>query len=272
MDILNQLTPRRYRAVDDLLAFISIYDDDRRTRAYRRLLALHRTAIRGSVCVEGGAGLALFSMAMARLGARKVYAVEQNRILTEIARQRIDRLPRPLAAKIELVNEPLQSFRPPEKVDILLHELYGQLLYDEDLDVLGRLRFHPSRVIPDGGELRAGVVHSAAYRDPHVTPDVVRLLDGILVAGLFEERLNELTFPVLRWNAAQGLRRIPVSLKNREGDLLVFGLAVTDRGRILCEAARCPNWSYVWTSRAGDRFDLRFRRDGDFMNVNFRWL
>ena len=272
MDILNQLTGRRYRAVDDLLAFISIYDDERRTRAYHRLLGRHRRAIAGGTCVEGGAGLGLFSIAMARLGARKVYAVEQNPLLAQIARERIAELPRALASAIEVVHEPLQSFRPPGRVDVLLHELYGQLLYDEDLDALTRLRFRPARVMPDGGELRAGLVSCSSYGDPHVTPDVVRRLDGVLVSGLFPEKRTELTFPVLRWNHARGLTQIPRSLKNRKGDLLVFGLVVTDRGRAVCEAAKCPNWSYVWTARAGDRFAFRFRRSGEFMNVTFRWL
>lgn len=271
MDILNQLTVRRYRAVDDLLAFISIYDDERRAGAYRRLLHRHRRAIAGGTCVEAGAGLGLFSIAMARLGARKVYAVEQNPLLAQLARERIAELPREVASTIEVVHEPLQSFRPPKGVDVLLHELYGQLLYDEDLHALKRLRFRPAHVIPDGGELRAGLVHSSSYADPYVTPDVVRRLDGVLVSGLFPERRTELTFPVLRWTYAGGLRPIPLSFKRRKGDLLVFGVVVTDRGRTVCEAAKCPNWSYVWTARSGDRFAFRFRRTGEFMNVTFHW-
>jgi hypothetical protein len=271
MDILNQLAPRRFRDVDDLLAFISIYDDRRRTSAYRRLLARHRRRITGAVCVEAGAGLALFSATMARMGARRVYAVEQNPLLARLARERMASLPRPLRSKIQVVHESIERFRPPERVDLLLHELYGQLLYDEDLDALSRLRFRPDRVMPDGGELRGGLVQASDYTDANVTPEVVRRLEGALVSGLFEEKRTELSFPVLRWSHAGGLRSLSLSLKGRPGDLLVFGLAVTDRGRTVCEAGRCDNWSYVWTPRAGDRFDLRFRRGEEFMHVLFRW-
>ena len=93
MDILNRISPRHFRTVDDLLAFISIYDDTRRTRAYKQLLWRNRNSIRGAVCVEGGAGLGLFSVEMARQGARRVYAVEHNKLLAEEIRERIDNIP-----------------------------------------------------------------------------------------------------------------------------------------------------------------------------------
>jgi len=84
MDILNRVSPQRFRAVGDLLAFISIYEGTKRTRAFRSLLRANAKIIRGSVCVEAGWGLGIFSIEMARLGARKVYAVEQNPLLTGV--------------------------------------------------------------------------------------------------------------------------------------------------------------------------------------------
>lgn len=56
MDILNVLPEAAFAALDDLLAFISIYDDRARTRAYLRLLRAHREAIAGAVCVDAGCG------------------------------------------------------------------------------------------------------------------------------------------------------------------------------------------------------------------------
>lgn len=272
MDILNQLPRKRFRQLDDLLAFISIYDDRQRTRAFTSLLRRHAEAINGSVCVEGGAGLGLFSIEMARLGAKRVYAVEQNPLLASIARRRFQTLPRAIAKRIELVELPLQQFHPPTHVNILVHELYGQLLYDEDLWVLERLRFHPDLVMPDGGELHAGIVSSSSYRDRVVTSDVLDQLEGSLVSGLFEENLSELKTPVLRWRYREGLQRVRHSFSGKRGDLLCLGLVVTHDGKKICQAGSCPNWSYAWTPRRGNSIAIDFRRAEAGMDCRFRWL
>jgi len=272
MDILNLLPRKRFRELDDLLAFVSIYDDARRTKAIQKLLRSHRAFIRGAVCVEAGAGLGLFSAELARLGARKVYAVEQNPALARLCKMTFDKLPTTLAHKIELVISPIQNFRSPEHVNVLVQELYGQLLYDEDLWALNSLKFTPDVVLPDGGELRAGILSSARYVDKVVTRSVLHELGGTLVAGLFQERLTELKIPVLRWSFQRGLVEIPHSFANRKGDLACFGVVVTHSGRIVCEAGRCSNWSYVWTARKGNRVSIQFRRNGPTMDCHFKWL
>jgi hypothetical protein len=273
MDILNHLSPRRFRQVDDLLAFISIYDDTRRTRAFRKLLGAHQKQVRGAVCVEGGCGLGVLAMAMAKLGARHVYAVEQNPLLAKLARARLAELPKTVSQRIEVIETPLQEFRPPHPIEILVHELYGQLLYDEDLWVLENLKFKPQLVLPDGGELLAGVVSSERYVDNVVTITLLKSLDGILVAGLFEEKLRELQFPVLRWQFGKKLLQTTHDLSGMKGDLLCFNVAITNQNKRLCEAGYCSNWSYVWTPRAGDRFTFEFQpstRGGN--DCRFHWI
>lgn len=272
MDILNRISLQRFRAVDDLLAFVSIYEDTARTRAFRSLLSANARIIRNAVCIEGGCGLGIFSIEMARLGARKVYAVEQNPLLAKIARHRIQQMPKEIARRIELVEVPLQQFRPREHVNVLLHEFYGQLLFDEDLWVLDRLRFRPDCVMPDGGELLAGIVSSEQYCDRVVAPDVINQLRGVLVSGLFQERFNELKMPVLRWDFRRGLRSVRHTFRKYDGDLLCLGIAVTHKGKRICEAGRCPNWSYVWTLREGNKIAIRFRRSGPSMDCLFRWV
>lgn len=272
MDILNHLPPRRFREVDDLLAFISIYDDTRRTRAFRRLLHAQQKHIHGAVCVEGGCGLGVLSIEMAKLGARRVYAVEQNPLLVKLARERIAELPKAVSQRIEVIESPLQEFRPPEKIEVLVHELYGQLLYDEDLWVLENLKFKPKLVLPDGGELLAGVVLSERYADNVVTITLLKSLAGVLVAGLFEEKLHELQFPVLRWKFGKGLVQTKNTVANKSGDLLCFGVAITHRGQRICEAGRCPNWSYVWTPRNGERFKFEFHPAAIGRECYFHWL
>lgn len=272
MDILNSLPPKQFRTVDDLLAFISIYDDANRTRAYRSLLRANKNQIQGATCVEGGCGFAIFSVELAKLGARKVYAVEQNPLLAQVAQQRIDCLPHSLRSRIEIVNLPLEQFRPREPVHVLVHEFYGQLLYDEDLGVLEHLRFKPDFVLPNGGELWAGIVSSKSYKDSVITPEVVKKLNGVLVSGLFQERLSELRFPVLRWEYGNGLHAVRRSFKTLRGDLLCLGLVVTHNGKRVCEAGKCPNWSYVWTYRKGNKISLKFHRSGPTMDCHFRWV
>lgn len=273
MDILNHLSNRRFREVDDLLAFVSIYDDTRRTRAYRSLLRAHAAMIRGAVCVEGGCGLGLFAADLARLGARKVYAVEQNPILARLARARFERLPKNISRRIELVELPLQRFRPPERVNVLVHEFYGQLLYDEDLHVLDQLKFRPDNVLPDGGELRAGILSSTVYRDRIVTPEMVGKLDGVLVSGLFEGEPGDLKQPVLHWRFGRGLSEVKHTFQRQKGDLVCLGLVVTHKGKKVCEAGQGANWSYVWTVRGGIEMGFRFRRGepGMGMECRFSW-
>ena len=104
------------------------------------------------------------------------------------------------ARRIELIKLPLEHFLPIEHVNVLVHGFYGQLLYDENLWVLECLKFSPDVAIPNGVELRAGIGSSRAYRDRVVTEGVLQQLDGVLVSGLYEERLSERTQLVLRWS------------------------------------------------------------------------
>ena len=272
MDNLNRLPRRRFEEVDELLAFVSIYDDNRRMWAFKSLLRANAHLIRGAVCVEGGCGLGALSIEMAKLKARKVYAVEQNPLLAKLAQQRVSELPRDVARRIEIIELPLEHFHPIEHVNVLVHEFYGQLLYDEDLWVLEHLKFSPDVVIPNGGELRAGIGSSGAYRDRVVTEGVLQQLDGVLVSGLYEERVSERTQPVLRWSFGAGISPVKHTFADSSGDLACFGVVVTHNGKKICEAGRCPNWSYVWTLRKGNRVLFRFRRAERGAECSFRWI
>ncbi|RMD76179.1 MAG: methyltransferase domain-containing protein [Bacteroidetes bacterium] len=268
MDILNRLPEDRFEAIDDLLAFISIYDDEERTRRYFELFEAHRSDIAGKVCVELGCGLGLMSEKLARLGARRVYAVERNPHLFALAQKR-------LAAheNVVLVHADARQFVPPEPVDVLVHEFYGQLLYDEELHLLDGLGWQPRLVLPDGGKLRGGLVWAEAMADEVVTPEVVRQLEGALVSGLFDEEGLPLQFDVLEWRFGQGLQ-VPefVSLEGRSGDLLYLGLEVQHDGQPVCQAGICANWSYAWTWRAADRFRLWFEPGERAPEALFEWL
>ena len=267
MDILNVLPEEQFAEVDDLLAFISIYDDRRRTEAYQRLLRAHRKQIEGKVCVDAGAGFGIFAEELARLGAGKVYAVEANPALFEIASKRLRKY-----ANVELVRADIREFKPAEPVAVLVHEFFGQLLYDEDLHVLDELNFSPELFLPNGARLMAGCVWSSGFVDETVTKSVLAHLEGVLVSGLFEEKGLSLDIPVLEWSPGFTLLHTETDISPREGDLLYLGLQVLHNGEVICQAGECPNWSFAWTPRMGDRFVLEFQPTERGSEVYFRWV
>lgn len=266
MDILNVLPEATFAALDDLLAFISIYDDQVRTRAYLRLLRAYRHAIAGAVCMDAGCGMGYFAEAMVRLGARRVYAVEANPHLYALAAERLAAYP-----QVICVHQPVQNFEPDEPVDVLVHEFFGPLLYDEDVHVLEQLRFQPRLVLPDRAVLMGGLTWVEQVADETVTPTVVRRLEGALVSGLFDEGRLPLQFPVIQWTWGRVEREVVCDLSGRKGDLLYLGLQIYQGDRLICQAGRCENWPYVWTPRAGNRFRLCFVPAERGAAVHFTW-
>ena len=268
MDIVNKISEARFREMDDVLAFVSIYEDERRTAAYLDLLHRNRDAIRGKVCVEAGCGLGIFAAEMARMGAAQVFAVEQNPILAAEARRRLRNFP-----NVSVVQSAIEAFVPPVAVDLLVHEFYGQMLYDESLEALSRLQFEPAAVLPDGGALLFGVVDTDAYLDDYLTASLLEQFEGILVAGLFAEHGTELDKAAVAWQYGADFPETHLlDLSDETGELLVFGVEVTHRGSSVCRAGECENWSLVWTPRAGDRCQITFVPEEIGEEVRFTWL
>lgn len=267
MDIMNQLPAQRFAELDDLLAFISIYDDPRRTAAWRRMLRLEQKKISNQVCVDGGCGLGLFSAELAKLGAAKVYAVEANKALYELAQDRLQRYPR-----VQVIHEDLAQFKPREKVNVLVHEFFGQLLYDEDLALLSRLRFEPRYFLPDQARLMAGVMNAAPLLDKNLTDQTLKKMRGGLVSGLFDDRRLKYQFPVIDWSPRRFVYQAVCDMASLPGDLLFLGLHVYHQQRLLCQAGPCENWSVVWTPRCGDRFRMDFLPVPRGMQVRFTWI
>ncbi len=266
MDILNELPEETFSQVDDLLAFISIYDDRKRLDAYHRMLHKCRSIIQDRVCLEAGAGAGIFSEWMARMGARKVYAVEVNPLLCQLAWKRLQHY-----VNVEVIQADIRSFVPPEPVDLLVHELFGQLLYDEDVTVLEKLPFRAARILPAEAYLACGCVSSRQVVDATVTQEVLKHLDGVLVSGLFDEDRLALTDTVLSWQPGSVQLSVEKDISHLQGDLLYFGLQIWFDGRPVCQAGQCHNWSYVWTPRTGNRFLLRFEPAARGMQVRFYW-
>lgn len=268
MDIMNKLPDHQFQDADDFLAFTSIYEDENRTKAYLKMLNRNRKVIQGGCCVEAGCGLGIFAGHMAAMGAKKVYAVEQNRLMYQMAKERLS-----TCSNVEVVHSRIEDFCPPEHIDVLVHEFFGQLLFDEDLNSLDNIKFKPGIILPDSGRLCCGVLDATPYTDEFVTPTTIKKLNGVLVSGLFESQNNELQFPVVDWHAEKPFNfETEINIATHEGDLLAFGLQVYNKGTLLCEAEKCDNWSLVWTPRSGNQFAISFEPGLYGSEVLFRWL
>ncbi len=266
MDIMNELSGKTFEEIDDLLAFVSIYDDENRTRAYFKLLEDSRRLINAHVCVEAGAGFGLMAERMSILGAKKVYAVEANDHLFDIARKRLQKYD-----NIEVVHADIRDFDPQEEINVLVHEFFGQLLFDEDIHVLDRLKFTPRHILPNQAKLQMSVLSSADFTDDVVSTDVLQKLSGVLVSGLFDADDVLPNNEILQW-PQRAVSKTVVDLSGKKGDLLCFGLEVYHNDRLACRAGACDNWSLVWTPRAGNKFELDFKPTARGAAVYFNWI
>ncbi len=270
LEILNSLPFKRYEALSDFLAFIGVYDDERRREVWEGTILKYRDAINGGVVVELGAGFGIFSEMALALGAKKVYAVERNPYAYNVLKGRLGRY-----RNVRVVKKDALKFVPLEEVDVLIHDFYGPLLYDESLYVLDNLPFTPRVVIPNGGRLKMGLLNLEDIGDRTVEEDVLEQLKGVLVADLFEinrrPEVEENT--VATWKFGQGLKvEDSINIGEQLGNLLLFYLEVMHNGKVICSSFECTNWPLVWTPRSGDVFSIRFRWGGDFARVDFEWL
>ncbi len=269
MEILNHMSYRRYSELSDFLAFVGMYEDSRRVEVYRFLMEKYRDAVEGGVVVEAGAGFGIFSEYALRLGARRVYVVERNRYMLRILRRKFGG-----NRRVKVVDADMMDFVPEEEVDVLIHDFYGPLLYDESLYVLERLRFEPRILLPDGGRLVMGTVPFEGILDDVVNRDVVEQLRGTLVADLFDyDSSGDFPHEVLRWKWGSGLYGRGYRFeRNMEGHMIIFALELWHGDEFLCRAGECSNWPLVFTPVSGREFQFGFRWGGDFMKVYFRWV
>ncbi len=270
MEILNDIPEERYVEVDEFLAYIGIYDDDVRLNNYIDFLKRLRNHIDGKRVVEAGAGFGYLSREILKLNPSQLVAVERNPLTFNVLKKRLSGHP-----NVQFVNSEIEDFEPYGKIDLLVHEFYGSMLYDENLFSLERLKFSPEIVFPDGGELRAAVVSMSQIQDDIVDIDVLRQLDGILVGDLFPEHNlapSDFDVTVAEFSYPDGLKTSDVDITDRDGELVAFSVFVTHRGETVCDAVRCENWAIVWTPRVGNRFRISYSIEDGVSTTHFRWL
>ncbi len=267
MDIVNELAPDKFGEADDLLTFVSIYDDHKRLAGYQQMLQENEQNIKGQVCVDAGCGFGYLSETMVKLGAQKVYAIEVNPHLYQIAHDRLKKYP-----QVELIHTDLRNFKPAESIAVMVHEFFGQMLYDEDLLILDSLKFQPRVFLPDHAVLMAGCTHSIDLVDETISPIVLQQLKGVLVSGLFNDRDISLQFPVIEWSPGKLISHCECDITAHKGDLLYFGIQIYHQQKRICQSGICHNWSYVWTPRDGNVFILDYLPEEHGTEVYFYWI
>lgn len=268
MEILNYYPEKKLSELFDFLGFVSIYEDRERSKAYFKMMEDAREKFRGAVVVEAGAGFGEFTGRAVEMGAKKAYAVEINRYMHGVLAKKFAG-----SRSVRVVKKDILDFAPPgRRADILIHDLFGPLMYDESLFALEKLRFDAASVMPNGARVAMALLDSKKFIDPTVTEDVLAELRGALVADLFEPYAGRYPYEVCSWTAEGGLKHSEPDLAGKKGDLLVFCLEIFHDGKFVCSARESTNWPIVWTPRAGDRFELRFKRDGIYCNPRFRWV
>ncbi len=270
MEILNDIPDDKYVEVDEFLAYIGIYDDIVRLERFRQHLSRLKSHIEGKTVVEAGAGFGLLSREILKLNPRKLFAVERNDLTYNVLKTRLADFDR-----VETIHGGIEEFEPDCEVDLLVHEFYGSMLYDENLFSLQQLRFQPKMVFPNGGELRAAVVALSDVHDDVVDTNVLRQLDGVVVGDLFPDHsLSAADFDIVvaRYAYGEGIESFETDISRRDGELVAFSLFITHDGEVVCDAITCENWSIAWTPRSGDMFRLDFEVEDGAVKTIFQWL
>jgi protein arginine N-methyltransferase 1 len=177
---------------DDFFWHDLMLADPVRQEFYARAIEKHIHP--GMVVADLGTGSGILACLAAKCGA-KVYAVEHANI--------IDRA-RALAAtngitNIEFARAHSREFRPPEKLDVILHEQVGMALVDEDM--VENILDWRNRLLKPGGKILPG--HFSLFIDP------VELRQDRRLPYIWEQRFRGLDFSCFRpttppWAAGQG--------------------------------------------------------------------
>ncbi len=151
-----------------LTGYGAMVADDVRRRAY--VAALERVIQPGCTVLEIGTGPGVFALLAARMGARKVYAIEPDDSI-EVARQLVGA--HGLDDKIELFQGLSTDFTPPQPVDVVFSDLRGILPLLRGhlpaiIDARERLLAPQGALIPQQDRLWAAVVEAEESYGAHV--------------------------------------------------------------------------------------------------------
>ena len=107
-----------------LSAYRGMMSDRRRNNFYNSILS----QVKGKTVLDIGAGVGALSLAAIKAGAKKVYAVEVNPEAVELLKKVRDENQ---FYNLEIINASSWDLKLPEKVDFIVHEIFGPFLLDE---------------------------------------------------------------------------------------------------------------------------------------------
>jgi protein arginine N-methyltransferase 1 len=147
----------------DLQGYAGMIHDARRIQAYQR--ALQRAVKPGSVVVDIGTGLGIFSFLACQAGARKVYAIEPDEVIA-VARQ-LSEL-NGFGDRIQFIEDISSRVTLPEPADVIVSDLSGAIpVFGQHvptiLDARKRFLKPGGTLIPVRDTMWAGVVNAAAF-------------------------------------------------------------------------------------------------------------
>jgi SAM-dependent methyltransferase len=166
--------------------FMPMINDTGRNQFYKQAID---QCVAGKTVVDIGTGTGLLSILAARAGAKKVWAVEQDPVRAELARELIDKVG--LNSVIEVVNK--NFFDTDIPADIYVSETINTQIFGEDiLQIAEHARKHGGQFIPSEFDLNV-----ALYKDHPIfvlcqtRSDAFEFQPNIDIDSTFEQSVNQ---------------------------------------------------------------------------------
>ncbi len=253
-----------------LFLHLALLDDARRTRAFDRALA--ETVRPGDVVADLGAGTGILSLLALKHGAARVYAVEEHPV-AEVAR--LVARENGVEDRLIVVRGRSQEIRLPERADVVVSEMLGNAVLDEDLLALmadARRRFlRPGgRMVPRSVSLLAAPARGRGIGRWRygVRLDTVRALALHSFTNLSGTRQAGPAKVLWNWKSGRPVR-MPLALRGHWRAERSFGALVWFRSRlsrsIQLDSLKGTHWRPAFfPSREPleGRVDFRLRYEG----------
>ena len=172
-----------------------LLSDANRNRAFYRALKKHITT--DSTVLDIGSGTGIWAIAAAKLGARRVVAVEKDEMLIPIIRTLLKE--NGVEKKVEIVRTDSRKLKLRERFDVIISETIGNQGFEEDIvpimiDARKRFLKPNGAMIPSAVRLIAAAAH---IKKPHKS-----IPAGISLKANYFETLN-LNIPIVLLNKSR---------------------------------------------------------------------